>query len=204
MSLLECEIFRLLIDEQNAEQAVLLREKGPKGRLVPIVIGIHEAIAIDRALRGLVPPRPLTHELIVSLLEALSAVLTRVQIVHLDQGVYFGELWLEISGKPHIQDARPSDCIALASFVGCPIFVKEELLMGIPEEAIGKSFAEDDMSGLDLNTEQELEAFLKDQKDPDAEPEESSDDDESLDPDKKHKHPRRKKKTESDEDIENE
>ncbi|GDX32333.1 hypothetical protein LBMAG15_12670 [Actinomycetes bacterium] len=103
---------------------VLLRESGGV-RYLPIWVGAVEATAIAFAQQGVVPPRPLTHDLMKDALEATGAALTQIQITALQDGVFFAVLvfasGVEVS-------ARPSDAIALALRAGVPIYSAEEVL----------------------------------------------------------------------------
>ena len=103
---------------------VLLREIGGE-RFLPIWIGAVEATAIAFAQQGVVPPRPLTHDLLRDVLLALDAPLANIRITALKDGVFFAELvftnGIEVS-------ARPSDAIALALRTGAPIFGAEAVL----------------------------------------------------------------------------
>jgi bifunctional DNase/RNase len=107
---------------------VVLREQGGSQRLLPILIGTPEAAAIHSALEGLVPPRPLTHDLMVSLLGALGASLTTVVITEIRDHTYYAELHLQSATGPLVVSSRPSDAIALAERTGAPIVATEALL----------------------------------------------------------------------------
>lgn len=102
---------------------VLLRVPGSR-QCVPIWIGAAEAAAIANALEGLVPPRPLTHDLFVDTLEALDRELTEVRILSLTEGMFLAELDLEGVRV----SARPSDAIAIALRAGRPIRCSDEVI----------------------------------------------------------------------------
>ncbi|MDA3022033.1 MAG: bifunctional nuclease family protein [Actinomycetota bacterium] len=116
---------------------VLLRESGGV-RYLPIWVGAVEATAIAFAQQGVVPPRPLTHDLLKEALEATGAALTEIRITALEDGVFFAVLvfasGVEVS-------ARPSDAIALALRAGVPIYGAEEVLdaagIELPEDEAG-------------------------------------------------------------------
>ncbi|MCF7908705.1 MAG: bifunctional nuclease family protein [Candidatus Omnitrophica bacterium] len=124
---MELELSRIIIDEEKKEQIVVLKEK--KGqRLLPIVIGITEASAIKMKLSGFEPPRPLTHDLISSILDNLGTRLEKVVIDNLIQGTFYAKLHLALNGDiAKIVDARPSDSIALAVRTKSPIFVTNQV-----------------------------------------------------------------------------
>ncbi|MCX7927326.1 MAG: bifunctional nuclease family protein [Candidatus Omnitrophica bacterium] len=126
--MIEMELNKLVIDEKRHEQLIVLKEK--KGeRLLPIVIGLNEIAAIKSKISGVKPPRPITHDLLFSCIQALGAKLERVLIDKLENNIFFAKLVLSTAdGKTVIVDARPSDSIALSVRAHAPIFVEEEVL----------------------------------------------------------------------------
>lgn len=128
---------------------VLLQEAGGAKRVLFIFIGNPEADAIVKAMRGSVPPRPLTHDLFRDVLDTLGARVERVVVTELrvdgeGNGTFFAELHLAIGEEHHVVSARPSDAIALAARTGSPIFASDALLDAegkVPEE---EEPAEDD------------------------------------------------------------
>ena len=125
--MIELELSRIIIDEEKKEQVVVLKEKRGQ-RLLPIVIGITEASAIKMKLSGFEPPRPLTHDLISSILDSLGTHLEKVVIDNLIEGTFHAKLYLGANGTiAKIIDARPSDSIALAVRTKSPIFVKSQV-----------------------------------------------------------------------------
>jgi len=121
---------------------VLLQETGGARRILFIFIGNPEADAIVKAMRGSVPPRPLTHDLFRDVLSALGARLDRVEVTELrvdgdGNGTFLAELHLMVGDQRHVVSARPSDAIALAARTGSPIFASDSLLDAegkVPEE----------------------------------------------------------------------
>ncbi|MEI6401616.1 MAG: bifunctional nuclease family protein [Actinomycetota bacterium] len=108
---------------------VVLRELDDQHRVLPIVIGNPEASSIHAAIEGVEPPRPLTHDLMVTLLETLQATLQHIVVTELRDHIYFAELHLlDRAGAAHVVSSRPSDAVALAARVGCPIYATEALL----------------------------------------------------------------------------
>ena len=109
---------------------VLLRERGGE-RYLPIWIGSAEASAIAMAQQGVVPPRPLTHDLMIDVIAGLGRALTQVRIVEVKENVYYAELLFD---EKTTVSARTSDAIALALRAGCPIVGTEEVLAeaGVP------------------------------------------------------------------------
>ena len=126
--MIEMELFRILMNEKRGEQMVVLKEKEGK-RTLPIIIGIPEASAIKLKISGINPPRPMTHDLLKNIVEQLGATIKEIIIDKLQNNTFYAKLVLSnTGGKKVIIDARPSDSIALALRVGCPIFASEELL----------------------------------------------------------------------------
>lgn len=105
---------------------VLLEDEA--SRIVPVFVGLSEAISIHQALSGAVSPRPTTHDLFVSTLESLGAKIKGVLIDDLEGGVYFARLSVSIDSVEREVDARPSDCIALALRSGAPISIQEKVV----------------------------------------------------------------------------
>lgn len=121
------ELARILIRETNDTHIVELREVDGE-RIFPIVIGIHEAAAIERRLMGQEPPRPQTHELLASIIEHLGATVERVVINDLKDHTFFARLVLRQGDQTIDVDSRPSDAIALGVATEVPIFVEEHVL----------------------------------------------------------------------------
>ncbi|NLY02797.1 MAG: bifunctional nuclease family protein [Rhodopirellula sp.] len=123
------QLSRIIISEINDNQVIYLKEIDGN-RTFPILIGIFEATSIDRRVKGFPSPRPLTHDLIVSVVEHLGAEFQDVVISELKEHTYFAKLRVRQDGELIEIDARPSDAIAVA--VTCqpplPIFVNEEVL----------------------------------------------------------------------------
>jgi hypothetical protein len=115
------------IDERTRTPVVLLKEKAGE-RMLPIWIGPSEAGAIMMELAGRKFQRPLTHDLLKTVIEGLKARVPRIAIVDLKDKTYYAKVFLERNEEILAIDARPSDCIALALRTGSPIFVKEDLL----------------------------------------------------------------------------
>jgi uncharacterized protein len=121
------QVYRVGVDPQRRVPFVLLADADVR-RLLPIYIGPFEANAIATQLQGEDFPRPLTHDLLRSVIEELGCQLTRVSITELDHGTFYALLHLEGGGAAHEVDARPSDAIALALRAGAPILVAEAVL----------------------------------------------------------------------------
>jgi bifunctional DNase/RNase len=122
----EAEVVAVYVDPQVRQPFILLRGKRDR-RQVLMAIGHLEAERIAIPLQGVTPPRPLTHDLILSLLGDLKAALKRVIITDLRDDVYYALLDVEIPGSLVRVDSRPSDAIALALRAKVPILVEERV-----------------------------------------------------------------------------
>ena len=123
----QMELARVLIRETNDSHVVELREVEGE-RVFPIMIGLHEAMAIERRLMGQKPPRPQTHELLASMIAALGGTLEKVVINELKNHTFYARLYIRQGGKLLDIDSRPSDAIALGVATEVPIFVEEQVL----------------------------------------------------------------------------
>ncbi len=130
--MVEMELARIVIRETSDQQCIYLREKAGE-RQFPIVIGIFEATAIDRKVRERETPRPMTHDLMASIVGALGATLERVVVSDLRNNTFYARLVLRQRGSDDLVevDARPSDAIALAVHLDAPIFVEESVLHSV-------------------------------------------------------------------------
>jgi hypothetical protein len=122
------ELSRILIREMNDYQIIELREIDGD-RTFPIVIGLPEAQAIERRLRGIEIKRPQTHELLMSIVEAFGGELKAIEINDLSDHTFYARLQIrKADGTMLSIDSRPSDAIALGIAKGAPIFVDERVL----------------------------------------------------------------------------
>jgi bifunctional DNase/RNase len=166
-ALVPVRVLGLAVDSSMQPVVLLTPLDGGDGprTLVPIWIGSQEAASISMAVTGEEPPRPLSHDLMQHLLEAVGATLDRADVTRLDEGTYYAELSLTTRTGQLKLDCRPSDAIALASRVGAPLFVAEAVLedAGVLEEA---DDGEDDD---DEDAEERVEEFRRflDEVDPD-------------------------------------
>jgi bifunctional DNase/RNase len=127
MAMVEVEVLSLAIDEKNQYPVVILQTLDGARRL-PIWIGPPEASAIAMEVAGKKFQRPLTHDLIVTILKGLQARIRRVEICDLKQNTFYARITVEAQGQLLSIDARPSDSIALALKTKAKIFAAEELL----------------------------------------------------------------------------
>ena len=121
------ELARVLIRETDDTHVVELREVDGD-RVFPIVIGFHEAAAIERRLMEQLPPRPQAHELLASVIEQLGGTVEQVLINDLKDHTFFARLKVRQGDKLHDIDSRPSDAIALGVTTDVPIYVEEHVL----------------------------------------------------------------------------
>jgi len=126
VDLIPVELSRILITEHDDQQMISLREKDGK-RSFPIVIGSMEALAIDRRLKGQSLPRPLTHDLLASVIEAMGGHLERIVIDGLEDHTFIATLHIGVEGKVLQVDSRPSDAIALGVAFDTPMFVAKQV-----------------------------------------------------------------------------
>jgi hypothetical protein len=121
------ELSRILIREMTDMQIIELSEVDG-GRTFPIVIGLPEAFAIDRRLKGIQIPRPQTHDLLASVIAELGGELREIVISDLKEGTFFAKLMIRQNGQVVEVDSRPSDAIALGVSQDVPIYVAEHVL----------------------------------------------------------------------------
>ena len=129
----QMELRRIIISEVGDHQVILLKEVEGE-RQFPIVIGIFEATSIDRRVKGIHAPRPLTHDLITSVVEQMGGEIQDIIISDLKEHTYFARLRIRREGELIEVDCRPSDAIALAVTARVPIYVSEEVLGEALEE----------------------------------------------------------------------
>ncbi|MFH0980524.1 MAG: bifunctional nuclease family protein [Planctomycetota bacterium] len=134
--LVRMELARIIIVENGDSQVIVLREHDG-GRHFPILIGISEALAIDRGVKGLQTSRPMTHDLIASIMKQFNAELEQIVIHDLRDHTFFAKLILRRDGELVEVDCRPSDAIALGVVGSTPILVDEKVLQEVcPNEGL--------------------------------------------------------------------
>ncbi len=122
----EVELSRIIINETSEQQVIVLKERHGE-RSFPIVIGIIEIFAIDRRLKGIKPPRPMTHDLLASVIESLGAKIEKIVINDLRNHTFYAKITLRLNGQIIEIDSRPSDAIALGVASDAPIYVAEHV-----------------------------------------------------------------------------
>lgn len=123
----EMKIRGLLMDPVTNTPIVILKDSG-SDTVLPIWVGVYEANAIALEIEKVSTPRPMTHDLIKNVLTGLDARVHRVVVTELKEDTFYAVIWMEQDGKVISVDSRPSDALALALRVDCPIFVEEEVL----------------------------------------------------------------------------
>jgi len=131
--MIEMEFFELRLDETGADQIIILREKDGK-RMMPILIGYYEAQSIHLALNEIHIQRPLTHDLVVRIIESLGAKMDRVVVNDLKESTFYARIHFTTPQGNVDVDSRPSDAIALAVRTNTPIFVAREVLEQVAKE----------------------------------------------------------------------
>lgn len=125
--LVQMRLRRIIISEIHEQQVILLREEDGD-RSFHIVIGLFEASSIERRVKGIPTPRPLTHDLVASVIEHLGGELEDIIINELRDHTYYAKLRIRQDGELVEVDCRPSDAIALAVAAKVPIYVAEDVL----------------------------------------------------------------------------
>jgi bifunctional DNase/RNase len=111
----------------NYQRVVILKEKAAE-RYLPIWIGPSEADAIAVKLQGVSVPRPLTHDLLVSIIDALGATINSIVVSDLKNDTFYAKILLSVDGEQMEVDSRPSDALALAVRAEVPIFAEDLVL----------------------------------------------------------------------------
>ena len=151
----EMKVSGLTIDPLTNTPIVILKDLEGK-RAVPIWIGLFEASAIATELEKISFSRPMTHDLMRDLLKILAAKVSRIEIIDLRNNTFFACIHLQRNGDTLIVDSRPSDAIALALRVNCPIFIDEKVI----EKSRNIDFAKK-TDELDKKKTEELKEFLE-------------------------------------------
>lgn len=116
------------VDLQSNTPVLLLEEQEGEGRTLPIFIGTPEATAIAYATQGVEVPRPLTHDLLVDVIDALGAEIDFVVVTEIEGATYLADLHLSTESETVVVSSRPSDAVALAVRTGSPLFVADHLM----------------------------------------------------------------------------
>jgi uncharacterized protein len=124
---IQMELHKIIISEMQDQQIIMLKEVDGE-RTFPIVIGSGEAYAIDRRLKGIPTPRPLTHDLLANIIDHLGGEISQIEINDLENHTFFARIHIKQNGRTLEVDSRPSDAIALGIATSVPIFVADHVL----------------------------------------------------------------------------
>ena len=123
----EMKIRGLMMDPVTNMPIVILKDVG-SDTVLPIWVGVYEANAIALEIEKVTTPRPMTHDLLKNVLLGMEARVEKVVVTELKDDTFYAVIWLMRDGSPVSVDSRPSDALALALRVDCPIYVEEEVL----------------------------------------------------------------------------
>jgi uncharacterized protein len=124
---LEVKIRQLMMDPATNMPVVVLKETQGSG-VLPIWVGVYEANAIALEMEKVQTPRPMTHDLLKNVLTGLNVHVHRVVVSDLKDDTFYALIWMEREGQLISMDSRPSDALALALRLDCPIFVEDQVL----------------------------------------------------------------------------
>ncbi|MCS7033390.1 MAG: bifunctional nuclease family protein [Phycisphaerae bacterium] len=123
----QMELNKIIINEVAEQQIIVLKEVDGD-RQFPIVIGSNEALAIDRRLKGIPTPRPMTHDLLATVIERMGGTVESIEINNLQEHTFFARINIRQNSHVVAIDSRPSDAIALGIATTVPIYVAEHVL----------------------------------------------------------------------------
>jgi bifunctional DNase/RNase len=123
----EMKIRGLMMDPVTNMPIVVLKDQESE-TVLPIWVGVYEANAIALEIEKITTPRPMTHDLLKNLLVGLETMVRKVVVTELKDDTFFAVIWLERNGESISIDSRPSDALALALRMDCPIFVEDDVL----------------------------------------------------------------------------
>jgi bifunctional DNase/RNase len=152
--MVEVVIDSIRVSLMSQHRIVILKDVASE-RFLPIWIGPYEAEAITVSLQEMEVARPLTHDLLRNVLQALGAEVLRVNITELREDVFYARIILRVDGRELEIDSRPSDALALAVRVHVPIFVDEAVM----EEAASEPESEVEGDGSSEDSDERLEVF---------------------------------------------
>jgi hypothetical protein len=123
----EMKIRGLMVDPVTNMPIIVLKDSASEA-VLPIWVGVYEANAIALEIEKVSTPRPMTHDLIKNVLTGLETHVHKVVVTELRDDTFYAVIWMEREGRIVSVDSRPSDALALALRVDCPIFVEDEVL----------------------------------------------------------------------------
>lgn len=127
------ELSRIIINEGSDQQVIVLKEQGGS-RSFPIVIGIVEIFAIDRRLKGIAAPRPMTHDLIQNIIGSMGGRIEKIVINDLRDHTFYARITITVDSRAVEIDARPSDAIAIGVATSAPLYVAEHVFEKVYKE----------------------------------------------------------------------
>ena len=130
----EMKIRGLMMDPITNMPIVILKETSGDG-ILPIWVGVYEANAIALEIEKVVTPRPMTHDLLKNVLVGLHTHVQKIVVTTIKDDTFYAVIWLERDGTLFSVDSRPSDALALALRIDCPIFVEERVLKSSKNQA---------------------------------------------------------------------
>ncbi len=142
MQQVRCEVRGVFVAMNDAATVPVVVLADSAGRLLPIFVGLWEAVSINNAQNKEVPPRPFTHDLFLDLMGKFAISVSQLDIDSVEEGVYYAHLVLSFGGRTEFLDCRPSDGIAVALRANAPVFVDEALLADAGQEESLSSMVE--------------------------------------------------------------
>ena len=130
----EMKIRGLMMDPITNMPIVILKEAAGSG-ILPIWVGVYEANAIALEIEKVVTPRPITHDLLKNVVVGLDACVHKVVVTGIKEDTFYALIWIERNGTLVSIDSRPSDALALALRIDCPIFVDDDVLKSSKSQA---------------------------------------------------------------------
>jgi bifunctional DNase/RNase len=137
--------------DTTTNSPVVILSSSDSDRMLPIWIGHYEALAIAMELSGVTSRRPLTHDLLKSVIATMGGKVQKVEVTELKEQTFYAKIYIEVNGSISQIDARPSDSIALALKTKVPLYVAEELFQ----------LKRPDKEGMDLSDPETLKERLK-------------------------------------------
>lgn len=123
---IEAELSKIVINETVDQQIIVLKERGGD-RSFPIVIGMGEILAINRRLKGIQLPRPLTHDLLVNTIAQLGGRIEKIVINDISDHTFYADIHVNRDGQIIHIDSRPSDALAISAGTDIPLYIDEQV-----------------------------------------------------------------------------
>jgi bifunctional DNase/RNase len=161
MRMIEVKIDSIRVSLMSQHRVVVLKDVDTD-RYLPIWIGPFEADAITIQLQGVQVARPLTHDLLKSVIDEMGATISHVMVSELKNDTFFARIVMDVNGQSMEIDARPSDAIALAVRANAPLFVAEEVMSAasiVPETSLDEASMDVDTEPLSEEEEEKLAVF---------------------------------------------